>query len=207
MYVVGDEMAKMIREYLKMRPSNAKTNRLFLQWRKGKCVNQVMGKHSIAKIPKEVATFLKLPEPQTYTGHSYRRSGATMAADAGFSITELKRLGGWKSDKVCEGYIQESLGYKRKMSKKICDAINLPKSDESIDDTIDIVSEVTPAVVLSSSACVGPMSSSETSSVVVASTSAMLMGQRSNRTRLHQKRLRQLLYRHPYVWQTKAIPL
>lgn len=125
---MGNEFAKIIRQYMTMRPKAAITERLFYQWRKGKCVNQVMGKNSITKIPKDVARFLDLPEPSSYTGHSYRRTATTLAANAGFSITELKRFGGWKSDRVCEGYIQNSLSYKRHVAKRMSDIINLPKS-------------------------------------------------------------------------------
>ncbi|KAG4067645.1 hypothetical protein HA402_005417 [Bradysia odoriphaga] len=60
-YIICGEMAKIILEYLKLRPKNVKTERLLMQYWKGKCVNQVMGKHSIANIPKQIATFLKLP--------------------------------------------------------------------------------------------------------------------------------------------------
>lgn len=87
-----------------------------------------MGKHSIAKIPKEMASFLKLPNPELYTGHSYRRSATTIAADNGASIEELKRLGDWKSTSVVERYIQNSVSYKRKISNRISGAINLPST-------------------------------------------------------------------------------
>ena len=89
-YIICDEFANIVREYMKLRPSNAKTDRLFLQWRNGKCVNQVMGKNSIAKIPKEMAKYLNLPDPSSYTGHSYRRTSTTVAVDAGCSMDEIK---------------------------------------------------------------------------------------------------------------------
>lgn len=73
-YIICGEFANIVREYMKFRPSNTKSDRFFLQWRNGKCTRQVMGKHSIAKIPKEAAAYLNLPEPSTYTGHSYRRT-------------------------------------------------------------------------------------------------------------------------------------
>jgi hypothetical protein len=127
-YIIDGEFKNIVREYMKLRPKNARTNRFFLQYRNGKLTNQVMGKHSIAKIPKEMAKFLKLPEPHTFTGHSYRRSGTTIAADAGASIEDLKRLGPWKSTSVCERYIQNSLGHRRKLAKLISGPINLPST-------------------------------------------------------------------------------
>lgn len=141
LYVVGSEFTKIIRKYLDMRPRHVKTDRLFLQWRKGKCIAQVMGKHSIAQIPKNVARFLNLPDPDSYTGHSYRRTTTTVAANAGFTVTELKRLMGWKSDRVCEGYIQNSVAYQRSLSKRVYDAILPSTSVEKAADNAPPSSE------------------------------------------------------------------
>lgn len=127
-YIICDRFADIVREYIKLRPLNAKTDRLFLQWRNGKMVNQVMGKHSIAKIPKEVAKYLNLPEPSTFTGHSYRRTSTTVAVDEGCSMDEIKRIGPWESTKVAERYVQDSLARKRKVAKMFSNAINLPST-------------------------------------------------------------------------------
>ncbi|KAJ6626763.1 Transcription factor grauzone, partial [Pseudolycoriella hygida] len=81
--VVDGEFTNIIREYLKLRPPNVPTNRLFLQYRDGKCTRQVMGKNTIANVPKEIAKFLELPNIKSYNCHAYRRSGMTIAADAG----------------------------------------------------------------------------------------------------------------------------
>ena len=59
-------------------------------------------------MPSEIAAYLHLPDPQTYTGHSFRRSSATFLADSGEEITNIKRLGGWKSTTVAEGYVEDS---------------------------------------------------------------------------------------------------
>ena len=40
-------------------------------------------KNTLAKIPFEIATFLGLENPKTYTGHCFRRSSATSLADSG----------------------------------------------------------------------------------------------------------------------------
>ncbi|KAJ3654686.1 hypothetical protein Zmor_013859 [Zophobas morio] len=54
-----------------------------------------------------------------YTGHSFRRSSATLLVNAGGDITSLKRHGGWESTKVAESYIQESFGERVKIAQKI----------------------------------------------------------------------------------------
>lgn len=128
LYQVDGEFAKIVREYMKMRPPHATTTRFFVQYRNGRCVNQVMGKNNIAKIPKEIAQFLGLPEYEKYSGHSFRRSSLTILANTGASLLTLKRHGNHKSAKVCEGYIQESLEHKRRVGSEISGAINLPST-------------------------------------------------------------------------------
>lgn len=69
---------------------------------------QFRGKNHVTVLAKAIATFLGL-DPTGYTGHSFRRSSATAAADGGISLLNLKRFGGWKSDAVASSYIGESL--------------------------------------------------------------------------------------------------
>lgn len=59
-----------------------------------------------------------------FLGHSFRRSSATLAANAGADITTLKRLGEWKSDKVANSYVEESLQTKKKIAELINTNIN-----------------------------------------------------------------------------------
>jgi integrase len=55
-----------------------------------------------------------------YTGHSFRRTSATLLANAsGTDILDLKRHGGWKSGTVAEGYISESITNKIQVANKI----------------------------------------------------------------------------------------
>lgn len=50
------------------------TDPYIMQVRGGKCTRQRVGQHSIAIIPKMVATFLGLASPKSFTGHSFKRS-------------------------------------------------------------------------------------------------------------------------------------
>jgi integrase len=59
-----------------------------------------------------VASVLNLSEPQNYTSHSFRRSGATILAEAGPSLEMIKTAGGWKSDTVARKYIETSSAMK-----------------------------------------------------------------------------------------------
>lgn len=135
MYVIEGGFTDIIRQYIKLRPPNVPTDRFFVQYRDGKCRCQVIGKNVIAKVPKEMAKFLKLPNPNSYTGHSYRRSGTTIAANNGATIEQLKRMGGWKSSTVFEKYIQESIGYKRQLGRLISGAINFSSSNNQTNQT------------------------------------------------------------------------
>ncbi|KAJ3662712.1 hypothetical protein Zmor_007046 [Zophobas morio] len=67
----------------------------------------------------KIATFLKLENPAKYTGHSFRRSSATLLVNAGGDITSLKRHRGWESTKVAESYIQESFRERVKIAQTV----------------------------------------------------------------------------------------
>ncbi len=128
LFQIDGSFAEIVREYFKLRPPNVPTNRVFVQYRCGKCTCQVMGKNTIAKIPKEVAKYLGLPNHERYTGHGFRRTSTTILANTGVGIDTVKRLGPWDSTKVCEGYIQDSLAHKRKIGSLISNAFNLPST-------------------------------------------------------------------------------
>jgi hypothetical protein len=70
-------------------------------------------------MPELIATFLKLENSKMYTGHAFRRSAATLLSDCGADLRTLKRFGGWKSDTVVEGYVEDSLQNKIGIAKKI----------------------------------------------------------------------------------------
>lgn len=78
-----------------------------------------MGINTISTIPFIVASFLNLEKPDEYTGHSLRATSATVLADSGVSIENLKRHGQWKSTTVMEGYIRDS----KKMKTEIASAL------------------------------------------------------------------------------------
>ncbi|KAJ8909782.1 hypothetical protein NQ315_011191 [Exocentrus adspersus] len=106
-------------KYLNLRPSNAKSSNLFLNYRNGKCTNQVIGKGTIGRWPSKIAEYLSLKNPAAYTGHSFRRTSAILLANKGEDILGLKRHGGWKSSSTAEGYIEDSIENKIKFAKKI----------------------------------------------------------------------------------------
>lgn len=124
-FVVQEEFTQIVKKYQKMRPSDLKTDRFFLNYQNGKCYKQVIGKNKISGMPKQIATYLNLSNCEQYTGHCYRRTSATLLADSGANMTTLKRHGGWKSSTVAEGYIEDSIQNKTKTSNKLTETIKI----------------------------------------------------------------------------------
>ncbi|XP_063366711.1 uncharacterized protein LOC134655188 [Cydia amplana] len=89
-FVVREEYVKIVEQYQCLRPPNAKSDRFFLQYHKGKCSGQPMGRNKIGGIPRDIATYLKLPNPQDYTGHCFKRTSASLLADSGADLSSLK---------------------------------------------------------------------------------------------------------------------
>jgi integrase len=85
-----------------------RTGRLFRNFANNKFTKNPAGKNTLAAMPHLIAEFLELPNPDLYTGHSFRVTSATVLADEGISSLTLKRHGRWASDSVAEGYLRES---------------------------------------------------------------------------------------------------
>ena len=70
-------------------------------------VKQVMGVHKMEKFGIDIAKKLGLSEPERYTHHSFRRTSANLAAEAGCSSTEMMNRFGWSSAKTAQRYIDK----------------------------------------------------------------------------------------------------
>lgn len=90
-FVVGDDYYQICKKYMALRPAKATCTRFFLNYQKGKCTQQPVGINKFGHLPRVVAEFLKLPEPQLYTGNSLRKTSETLLADSGADITGLKK--------------------------------------------------------------------------------------------------------------------
>ena len=90
-------------------------------WRRtlkyGYSEKEVMGKWTLAKIGKEVAAELNLSKPNTYTGHCFRRSTSTNAAERGATGMDLQLMAGWKNPKTALEYIDGTKERKRRMAR------------------------------------------------------------------------------------------
>ena len=69
---------------------------------------QPMGRNMVFKVPHEIAELLGLPNPASYTFHSFRRTSATIAADSGSTTEQMVDFYGWKNSSMCKEYISSS---------------------------------------------------------------------------------------------------
>lgn len=130
-FTIDDPFCDMVKKYMSLRPKNCSHHRFFINFQKNACTRQPIGKNKLAKMPCEIAKFLNLTDPQAYTGHSFRRSSATLLADAGADLVTIKQHGGWKSSTVAEGYIENSTTRKRKVGNLITSGIELSSASSS----------------------------------------------------------------------------
>ena len=122
-FTISGNFYAITKKYANLRPTKASTTRFFVNYQNQKCTVQNVGKNKVAGTPKIIAKFNNLPDASSYTGHAFRRTSATLLADAGGNITDLKRHGGWKSTTVAEGYIADSIGNKRRIEGRITSSI------------------------------------------------------------------------------------
>ncbi|KAK8815161.1 hypothetical protein WA158_003373 [Blastocystis sp. Blastoise] len=89
------------------------------------------GEKTIGNWPRRIATYLNLPNADSFTGHCFRRTMASLAAENGATTEELMVQGRWKSASVANQYVHNSLSRRLEISKKtfVCS----PKKNVSAD--------------------------------------------------------------------------
>lgn len=120
----GVSILDIYRKYLACRSPKTDHHRFFVNYVKGKCTTQVIGKNTMTNISYRIATFLNLDNAKDYTGHSLRRTSATLLVNAGGDILTLKRHGGWRTNVVAEGYLDECISKKCEVSSQIMKGVN-----------------------------------------------------------------------------------
>ena len=107
-YLIPKYLMEAFKVYLGQVSAVPVNERFLKNWSvKGKKRIQNCGVNMVKKWSPESAIKVN-KNPKGFTTHSFRRSAATTLADAGVSITNLKRHGRWRSDAVAEGYIDNS---------------------------------------------------------------------------------------------------
>lgn len=110
---------KMYEKYLAMVPETIKSRRIWLRMENGKIQDRPLGKNNLADITKEIARFLKLPKPESYTSHSIRRTGATILAETNFTTEAIRQYGGWKNASTAQLYIENTANNKKRLSEAV----------------------------------------------------------------------------------------
>ena len=103
----------------------------------GKWSTTRRGRRWFQDVPKKVAKYLKKNEA-AYTHHSLRRSMASQLHTNGATRLSIKYAGGWRCDKVVEGYVISSVGEKRRTAQMVShdvavDSIMRPKKKTAAD--------------------------------------------------------------------------
>lgn len=139
-FTITDSYYDIVKEYLKKRHeiTSLTCPTFFMNYQNGKCTKQRIGINKFGAMGKKIAEYLKIPSPELYTGHSFRRTSATILANAGADILQLKRHGGWKSNAVAEGYVDDSMRNKNNTASKIFNSIenNHQEDHPTISNTI-----------------------------------------------------------------------
>lgn len=136
-FTITGRFYEIVKKYIDLLlDTNSTIGNFFLNYQKGRFTKQVVGINKFGNMPKQVAIFLKLPNPNLYTGHCFRRTSATMLIDAGADVTTLKRHGGWKSTEVAEGYIDNSLNNRLNVANQIMTQFEQPGTSKESSSTI-----------------------------------------------------------------------
>lgn len=114
----------MVAHFFRHPMMNSATGKIFISGLNKKNTYQNIGLGSIRNVPKNVATILNLPDPEKYKGHSLRRTAATLAANTGMSVEQIKMLTDHLSDKVVHGYVSNSEDGRSKIAASLSAGTN-----------------------------------------------------------------------------------
>lgn len=67
-FTITGTFFNIVQKYTALRPENANTTKFFLQYVRGKCTAQHIGKNKFFRMPRTIAKYLKLTEPERYSG-------------------------------------------------------------------------------------------------------------------------------------------
>jgi hypothetical protein len=76
-------LVDMVRKYATLRPSHTPHARFFISYKKGRCTVQPVGINTFGGLPSKIAIFLEHPSAKEYTRHCFRRTSASLLANAG----------------------------------------------------------------------------------------------------------------------------
>ena len=122
--IKGDLEIQLCLKYKKMTESkHGNKGRVFWQVRgkgaKTKIHGQPLGIHWFTQFPKRMAQALGYENSNEFSGHTIPRSAATIMADSGASLPQIKSWGGWNSNSVPFSYIENSVPMKLAAAERL----------------------------------------------------------------------------------------
>lgn len=101
-FAITDNFYKICKKYISLRPAGmaCKDQRFFVNYKNGKCTAQFVGINKFGRLVQDIAKFLKLPNPESYTGHSYRRTSATGVANVTNDLLAWQQYSGSLNDPI-----------------------------------------------------------------------------------------------------------
>ncbi|XP_022900449.1 uncharacterized protein [Onthophagus taurus] len=76
--ITNPDYLRIYRKYINLRPKHVKNSRLFLKYQPGKCYCQAVGLETMGKIPSLIATYLKLPNSNEYSGFCFKMTNTAL---------------------------------------------------------------------------------------------------------------------------------
>jgi hypothetical protein len=126
--------AILVSQYINAFPASSRSGRFWFRL-SGKtpvvATKKVIGINSIGSVTVEIAKFLGLDHPETYTSHTHRRTPATLLANSGASTLTLQRMGGWSSPTVAQEYVDQSMVAKLDVAHRIAPSSSISSPSAS----------------------------------------------------------------------------
>ena len=97
-----------------------------------------MGINYLAQTGCILAAKLKLEDPTQYTGHCFRRTSATAAANAGANTLQMKRHFGWQQESTALKYTDETRVRARKMARFLTETETTTKTATVVNDVLEV---------------------------------------------------------------------
>lgn len=103
-FTITGKNSELCKQCIRLRPNPCPNPSFFLNYVSGKCTTQNVGMNKFGNLVKIIASYLKLPNSELYTGHCFRRTSASLLFDTGGDIKSIRRLrhsvpmeinGGW----------------------------------------------------------------------------------------------------------------
>lgn len=72
-FIISEAFFETFKNYYEARSLVKNVDNFFLNYANGRCTKDAMNIASIGKIPRTIASYLKLPQSASYTAHHYKR--------------------------------------------------------------------------------------------------------------------------------------